>query len=470
MMDYLDVKRDDINYVHLYGEATHLMENAAIGIRDAVRKVASPGSRICAVCGTGNNGGDGIAALEKLRGEYEVVAVLLKGKDSLKTPESRWALKNYKGVTEGPDSLEKNLKESDLIIDAIFGIGISGEPREPYASAIRSINSIGKPVISVDIPSGLGTSHQVKSTVTVTFTDVKNGMDKNNSGEIVVHDIGIPEKVARYAGPGDLVYYAEPKAESHKGMNGTLSILGGWEFYGSAVIAGLAALRMATDLVRIYTTSTNYRIIASYSPYLIVRNLRSNAEGWLKEASGHGAVLIGPGMGTRQPSKSAMASLIERSTSPLVIDADGIKLVGKSIGIVKGKTVVFTPHHKEFEILSGEKANEENAIAFAKQHSVTVVLKGRTDIVTNGTKTICVEGGNPRMTMGGTGDMLAGLIAACASRGIEPFRSAVMGAYVNKKAGELAYDRKSYWYSIDDMLESIPELMKNEIKWASQNK
>lgn len=470
MMDYLDVKRDDINYTFLHKDATELMKNAAKGISNLVRKKFPAGSKVCAVCGTGNNGGDALAALEDLRADYDVTAVFVKGKASLKSKEAKWALGNYSGNTASIESLKEILEESDVILDAIFGIGISGEPREPYARAIKLLNGYSKKIISVDLPSGMGTTLSVKPAITITFTDIKKGMDKENSGEILICDIGIPEEVSRYAGPGDLVYYIEPDPSSHKGMNGTLAIVGGWEFHGSSVIAGKAALKISTDLVRVYTSSKNYEIVASHSPYLIVRNVNELGSQWAVEAAKHGCILIGPGMGNSAASLEGMITAFKVSGRPLVIDADGIKAASKNLSYLRGKKVIFTPHHREFEILSGQPANKANAIEFAKKHSFVIALKGPTDIVTDGTRTIEVKGGNSRMTMGGTGDMLAGIIGACASRGIDVFRSAVMGSYINKKAAESAYEVNSYWYDIDDMMDKIPSVMMDNIAWAGRKK
>lgn len=466
MMEYLDVKRDDINYIHLYGNATPLMANAARQLSDFVRKTFKPGTRVCAVCGTGNNAGDGIAALENLREDYDVSAVLVKGKSSIKTDEAKWALNQYKGKVLGLRSLDKELRESDIIIDCLFGIGIAGEPKEPYASVIDRINSSGKKIISVDVPSGLGSGHSVIPDYTVTFTDSKKGMTQKNSGKIIICDIGIPDEVRKYAGPGDLVYYARPDPSSHKGMNGSLSIMGGWEYYGSSVIAGLGANALGTDLVKIYTTSKNYPIVASYSPYIIVRDVTELGDSWKEDANRGTALLAGPGLGLSHEAEKEFVSVVKKSDLPIIVDADGLKILSGNISLLKGKNIILTPHHREFEILTGMDATEENAIKFAKRNSVVIVMKGPVDIVTNGEKTIYVKGGNVRMTMGGTGDLLAGLISAISSRNVDPFRAAVMGAYINKKLAEHAYAEKSYWYSIDDMISMIPVIMKEYISWA----
>ncbi len=470
MMGYLDVKRDDINYANLYKDTTALMANAARQISEFIESRFRKGSKICAACGTGNNAGDGIAALEILRKDYQVVAVLVKGKGSLKTEEARWAESNYKGRLLGARSLEAEVKDADVVLDCIFGIGISGEPREPYAGAIRTVNRFGKEIVSVDVPSGLGTKYSVKPKYTVTFTDSKEGMDKSNSGEIIIADIGIPEEVKKYAGPGDMVYFTEPDPTSHKGMNGSLSIIGGWEYYGSSVIAGLGANKLGTDLVKIYATSGNYGVIASYSPYIIVRNISSLGASWKSDALKGTALLIGPGLGTGEQAEKEVLQIVKKAEVPIIVDADGIKLISGKMEAARKKKVIFTPHRKEFEILSGKEASEGNAVEFAEKHSVVIVLKGMTDVVTDGRRTIYVRGGNPRMTMGGTGDLLAGLISALASRGIDTFRAAVMGAYINKKIAESAFRANSYWYDIDDMIRCIPDFMKANVSWAAKGK
>ncbi|EQD56942.1 sugar kinase, partial [mine drainage metagenome] len=152
----------------------------------------------------------------------------------------------------------------DIVVDALLGTGISGNPRHPYDQAIRQINSCKKTIVSVDVPSGMGNEITIVPQYTVTFSEKKDGMDERNSGKIVVVDIGIPEQVFRFAGPGDLIYYPLPRADSHKGMNGTLAIIGGIEYYGSAVIAAEGASGTGIDLVRIFTSGQNYQIIGSY--------------------------------------------------------------------------------------------------------------------------------------------------------------------------------------------------------------
>ena len=125
--------------------------------------------------------------------------------------------------------IRKMISESDIIVDAIFGTGIRDPVKEPYSSIIEEINLSKTEVISIDVPSGLGTSHSVLPDATVTFTDVKEGMNEKNSGSIDVRNIGIDEREINYAGPGDMVYFPKIEKNGHKGQNGKVLIMAGWK-------------------------------------------------------------------------------------------------------------------------------------------------------------------------------------------------------------------------------------------------
>lgn len=463
MMDFIDVKRTDLNYNYLYGDLYAIMKNAGKAVYDFVKSTFGNDRKICVICGTGNNAGDGIVAAELLRKQNNVVVLLIKGPGSIKTIEAKKALEEYKGKIEGFDSVDKCISESEIIIDAIFGIGISGIPRHPYDEVIGKMNKNPKTIVSVDVPSGLGTQVAVNPSFTVTFTDQKVGMNPKNSGEIIVGDIGFPERVFTHSGPGDLLYYNLPLEDSHKGMNGTLGIVGGWTFYGSAIIAGLGANKIGIDLIKIYSTEINYEILSGYDPSLIIRKIDPLSDSWIDELFLNRAVLVGPGLGLAENYVSSARKIIKMSESPLIIDADGIKAIAGHLDVIKGKNAIITPHKQEFKILSGMEPTEENVKSLSEELGIITVLKGRKDIITDGKKTMYTEGGNARMTMGGTGDLLAGIISALVSRGIDPFRASVMGTFINKRSAELAFEKKAYWYDLSDMMAEIPPIMKKSI-------
>ncbi|WP_010916383.1 bifunctional ADP-dependent NAD(P)H-hydrate dehydratase/NAD(P)H-hydrate epimerase [Thermoplasma volcanium] len=457
---YDDMRHDDLNYEYLYGSTYPLMKNAGSSVAKVIEKNFASGQKVCVVCGTGNNAGDAIVAAELLRTKFEVTVLLVNG---LKSELAKKALQEYGGNVVDASHIDECLA-ADIIIDGIFGVGISGEPKEPYKSTIEKINASGKKIVSVDVPSGLGTNCAVRPDITVTFTSLKYGMNKENSGEIIVADIGIPDDVRKYAGPGDLIYYPRPDPDSHKGMNGTLGIVAGWEYHGSSVIAALAAENLGLDLVRIYVTNKNYEIVSSYDPGIIVRLFDYKRQASYEEVWRNSALLIGPGLGTSHEAEIALKRLVNGSAVPIVIDADGITLLSKHLSIIKGKKIVVTPHKNEFRKLTGTEPNEENAVEFAKEKGIIIVLKGKVDIITDGKEVHYAKGGNARMTMGGTGDLLAGLISSFISKGIDPMRSCLMGTYLNKRIGELAYDKKGLFYKITDMIDEIPSVMASYVR------
>lgn len=464
MMDYLEAKRDDQNYKYIYGDLYVLMQNAGKSVAEFISSTLGSGKRILFVSGTGNNAGDGFVAAEILRKSNDVRILLIKPKEELKTGDARKAFESYRGEIVSLESLEEESAKADIIVDGIFGIGIKGDPRPPYDGVIDLVNKSGKTVVSIDVPSGIGTKRSIMPQFTVTFTDEKEGMTPENSGKIHIADIGIPDSLKTMAGPGDLVYYSIPEPDSHKGMNGTLAIVGGWTFHGSAVIAALGAEKIGTDLVRVYTTGSNYGIISSYDPSIIVRKANLISSRLYEEIRGNRAVLIGPGLGISPEAANAVKRIVNSTENPMVIDADALKILKDFRHIMDGKNIVITPHREEFRILSGKEPTEENVMEFSSEHGITTLLKGKVDFITDGKRVMYSRGGNARMTMGGTGDLLAGILAGFISRGTDPFRAAAMATFVNKRSAELSFNRKSYWYGISDMIDEIPNVMRRNIE------
>ncbi len=457
-MDYLEVKRDDINYSYKYKDTYNLMKNAGNAIYKFIKGKFSTKTNILIVCGTGNNGGDAIYAGSLLNNEYSTNILLIKGIKGIKTYEARRAFNEYNGKYYDINSFDDLIHEADVIVDAIFGIGIRGEPGEPYNEIINKINKSNKKIIAVDVPSGFPSNIAVKPDYTITFTDIKTGMDSSNSGEITVSNIGIPEDVLKYSGPGDLIYIKKPDVDSHKGMNGILNFIGGFTYYGSSIISALGAYKIGIDLVKIYTKKYNYNIISSYDYSIIVRDID---EIDLNEINKSDSLLIGPGLGLNDEYKSLLKKIIDSYNNNIILDADALKLLKPED--LRNKKVLITPHKMEFKTFTGMDANEENAVKFSKKYNIITVLKGPTDIITDGNKTMYTAGGNARMTMGGTGDLLSGIISALSSKKIDLFKCGLIGTYINKRSGELSFNDNGYYYNINDMLSNIPKILNNKI-------
>jgi len=460
MITYRDVQKSDLNYEYFIGDTYTLMENAGKCVADEISKEFGNGRKILTVCGTGNNAGDGLVASRILSAGNEVSVFLIRGDGSIKTKDASKALSLFKGHIVDSSEFDAALKESDIVVDAVFGSGFVGIPRSPYDTIITKINSSGKTVVSVDVPSGLGSAIAVKPSITVTFTDVKIGMNTENSGRIVIADIGIPEKVFKYAGPGDFIYYKLPITDSHKGMNGVVGIVAGWTYYGSGVIAAMGAVKSGADLVKIYSTDYNRAILSSYDPQIIVKGVTDNALEGIGESN---SVLIGPGLGRSQNLKPILTHLYGFA-GVTVVDADALDLIEQITSALSESSIIITPHRGEFRRISGLDPTPENAVAFSKKFNVIIILKGVEDLIVFRDRVIRVQGGNPRMTMGGTGDLLAGLTAGISARSEDVFESACMASFLNKMIGDLAMKEKSYWYDVNDMIEKIPSAMKTLLR------
>ncbi|RLF28402.1 MAG: bifunctional ADP-dependent NAD(P)H-hydrate dehydratase/NAD(P)H-hydrate epimerase [Thermoplasmata archaeon] len=469
-----------------YGVKTSvLMENAGRGVADFIEKLlGSENVYVLVFCGTGNNGGDGFVAARYLAERYRVAVFLAGRENEIKTDVSRNNFVRLKKIgveiydIDSMEDVDRLLSQSSVVVDALLGIGLSGRLRDPYGSLVKKIMSKKRGfVVSVDVPTGLGTDVAVKPDYTITFHDIKHGMSRENSGEIRVVDIGIPEEAVRFVGPGELsVYYPRPKKESHKGENGVVLIVGGGPYIGAPALSGLAALRTGADLVFIATPSRSWRAAASFSPNLIVRELFSNdmltvddipvIKDLLVRCDG---VVVGPGLGDKSKTLEAAARIIEITTrmgKQLVVDADAIKALSRKTDVVKNSNTIVTPHAGEFKKLTGKALStdiDKRIMAvkqWAEKLGVTILLKGPVDIVSDGIDVKLNKTHNEAMTVGGTGDVLSGILGALLSKGVKPFNAARIGVFLNGYAGNEAFKKKSYGLLATDIIEEIPHVLK----------
>ena len=457
LTEFIDSSRLDINYFYRYGDMKGLMENAGAAVAESVSEFYGNKLNIIVVCGSGNNGGDGIVAARILQKENNVALVLTSDIDHIKSAFIKNLISEWKGKISGIQDIDSSLSNADLIIDAIFGTGFHGEIREPLASIIKKINSSGKPVLSVDVPSGIGSSFAIKPSKTVTFTFVKDSMDKQNSGDIITKNIGIDQKSVYETGPGDILFFPSAEKSSHKGINGKLAIVAGWKYHGSALIASMGAHSTSPDLARIFINSRNYSVIGSQIHTTMLENCEEN-EYFMEEILKYDSILMGPGMGNSDYEISVMEKIMEAANVPIVLDASAINIIGKQGKGSMGKEIVITPHKGEFQKLTGTEPTLENAKSAAKKFGITIFLKGPTDIITDGVTTILGNGGNSRMTMGGTGDLLAGLLAGLISRKVPTLRACSMASFINKRAAERCVNHRKVWFGIDEMVNEIPQV------------
>lgn len=275
--------------------------------------------------------------------------------------------------------------------------------------------------------------------------------------------------------------YKKRPPESKKYDFGLLTVIGGSEFYsGSPALSALAAFKAGVDMVRVIAPKRAADIIASFSPNLAAYPLEGN---WLDKkhlatlismvesakvvSNGKTAVVIGGGTGRSEETQEVIREFLAQVSVPAVIDADAIHALQKNSEIVFGKPFLITPHTYEFFVLTGKKVydlSEEEKIKIVQEEAArlhtTILLKGKTDIISNGKEVALNETGNPFMTVGGTGDTLAGICGALMARGNEPFLAAQAGVFINGLAGELASKKFGESMMATDLIEAIQEVIK----------
>ncbi len=309
----------------------------------------------------------------------------------------------------------------------------------------------------MDVPSGLGTDKVVDPEVTVTFHRPKDGIP----GEVVVAGIGIPPTAEFLAGPGDLALVAGRASASHKGQNGRILVIGGGPYSGAPALSAMAALRAGADLATVAAPANVAGTIAGFSPNLIVRELSSDhLSPHDLDLIGdliphHDVVVVGMGLGRDPETREALTKIVPRCEK-VVMDADallpGIPLQG-----------IITPHESEFQRVSSIKVppgrvQNETLMSFARDMNITILLKGKVDLITDGEVVRGNATGNAGMTVGGTGDVLAGITGAFYCKA-SPLRAAVAAAFVNGTAGDLAFEDKGYSLLATDVIENIPHAM-----------
>lgn len=459
MMTPLDSRVMDANSEALGVSVEQLMGNAGRAVASFIES-EYPGKTVLFVCGTGNNGGDGFAAASVMDDRLVTVA-LLKDAKHIRTEAARRYFDELKCRVIGYSS--DLIGEYDVIVDCAIGTGLSGIVKAPYRAFIEDVNRLCNiPVISVDVPSGLDADISVRPSATITFHDIKTGMDRDSCGTIVIADIGIPADAVDFTGPGDFLRYPIPQKESHKGNNGKLMIIAGGPYFGAPIMAAKSALRTGTDLVRLFVPENIFSIVAASSPVITATPLRGSRIGieslemLLDESTSYDAVLIGPGLGTDDDTMEFVRRFVQRCAKPMVIDADAISAVK---GICFDGDAVLTPHHMEYRRIGCSCDVRETSGSIG----ATILLKGSVDEISDGRRTRRNRTGTPAMTGAGTGDVLAGCVSALLSKGMTGFDAACLGAMICGLAGEYAARDKSYGLIATDVIDEIPHVLRDNL-------
>lgn len=488
-MDPMDMMVADANSEALGIPRSVLMENAGKCVAEKIFKISKK-CKVAIYAAKGGNGGDGfVVARHLIQQGYNVELYFIGTESRIKSSESRlnWNIIQNLGIYNSclnifkiHDSSQIETTNADVIVDAMMGTGVSGKLREPIATAVEVINDSDAVVVAVDIPTGMdpltGSVYDkaVIANHTVTFHKPKTGLlnaDTKYVGDLTVCDIGIPMEAELFTGPGDIFRLKKREMNSHKGQNGRVLVLGGSENYsGAPALAALSALRSGVDIAVVACPNAVSGSIRSYSPDLIVRALSEDyvrfedSSDILEISDNADSVVIGCGIGIKDETGLVLNEMVEKIQKPIVLDADALKIVDKSVVKDSDKKLVLTPHKAEFKAFFDVDIPEDlddkiKAVeSTATEFGCIILLKGVVDIISDGDRTKLNSSGNPGMSVGGTGDVLAGLVAGLISKGHDAFEAAFLGAYINGVAGDIAEKSYGYNFLATDVINQIPNV------------
>lgn len=485
-----------------------LMENAGRAVADTVKKllsnVANP--RVCIFAGKGNNGGDGFVVARHLANSEVRVKTFLLGEIGQVQGDAKTNLDILIGMGMEVEELNADMlptarvavSMSDLVIDAVFGTGFKGEVEGYVSHVIDTINESGRPVVAVDVPSGLDSttgmvsSSCIRATYTVTFGLPKVGLllypGAAYAGELVIADIGIPgflladESLKLNLSTGDDIRHWIPRREkdSHKGTFGKALVMAGSpNMAGAAVLASTAALKAGAGIVTLGVPLSLHSVMNSKLTEVMTRGLPETESGSISLQAqplldglsrGAAALAVGPGLSTHSETAQLVRNMVMTTSVPTVVDADGISAIAQDPGTLKAAKapIVLTPHPGEMARLTGLSIQEVErdrlnvALRAVSQWGKIVVLKGARTIIADPSGIAYINPtGNPGMATAGSGDVLTGIITGLLAQGMRPFDAAVLGVYVHGLAGDIASSKLGEMgVTAMDILGNVPDALR----------
>jgi hydroxyethylthiazole kinase-like uncharacterized protein yjeF len=478
---------DDYTIKHEPIASIDLMERACHAFVSWFTRHVEVTKKVGVVCGTGNNGGDGLGIARLLNEwSYPVKVWIVRGTVP-ESPDFKLNLDRLRGKVEifeiVAESDQGLFEDRDVLIDAIFGSGLSRPAEGIYAQAIRCINNTGALRVSVDIPSGLMAGKPsygeiVKAHDTITFQLPKLSFLLPETSAFVgdwhVVDIGLSKEFIEKADTNnflveksDIQNILHPRSKfQHKGNFGhALLITGSHGKLGAAILSARAAMRSGVGLLTLHVPKCGYEIIQASVPEAMVSVDESELIfSSVPETKNFNAIGIGPGIGQDKQTVRALTKLLEKLDNPVVLDADALNIIGANQELFRlvPKGSILTPHPKEFERLLGSWSTDferlEKQMEFSRKTNTVVLLKGaHTSIATPEGKIYFNNTGNPGMATGGSGDVLTGLITGLLAQGYSSSDSAILGAWIHGLAGDLAANALSEHALIaSDIIDHIP--------------
>ena len=452
--------------------------------------------RIALFCGSGNNGGDGFVIALYLHNWQHSPEIFLMGNPEKMSPET---LINYNKCEELGIPINKiknepdDLSEFDLIVDAIFGVGLKGEVRGWRADVINKINNSEKTIVAIDIASGIDANTgqaeiAIEADFTLTMAAMKYGQllgeGREKSGEVLVIDIGVPEDVLlEFQLKGKLatcdnVEFPHRSRFSHKGDYGKIGIIAGSPgFTGAAILASKAALRAGTGMITLFHPAGLETIFETQLTEVMTYTIpklpfeRGDKEGCFKKLNSMDVLLIGPGIGKSANMIELLNQIVAYWNKPLILDADALNIIADNKDIldnISGKQVILTPHIGEFARLCNVTIeNIQNDPLrylqdFVAKYKYNVLLKSATSIYCDETGFVFNTTGNDGLSTGGSGDVLAGIITSFIGQKLSLKNASVSASYLmGETAEKLAEFRKPASIIPSDIIEKIFKYLQN---------
>nr|WP_298250824.1 NAD(P)H-hydrate dehydratase [uncultured Halomonas sp.] len=439
-----------------------LMQQASAAAWRVLRQRWPGGRSLSVLCGGGNNGGDGhvLAALAAAEGRV-VQRILLKGIDEL-SGDARLAADMATAAGVGAEAWRPGISLSgELVVDALLGTGLAGEARDAFREAIAAINASARPVLAIDIPSGLhadtgaALGEAVRADATVTFIGDKLGLHTGAApghvGELYFRDLGVDAGAEGDITPAawrldrhlPAAWLPARRRTAHKGDCGHALVLGGAPgFGGAALLAAEACVRLGAGRVSLATSPRHVTASLVRRPEVMVHGVRGATD--LGELPAHADVLVvGPGLGQGSWGQGVLQAALEAGR-PLVVDADGLNLLATRFSGRRRDDWILTPHPGEAARLLGQETAAVEAdrlaavLALRERFGGVVVLKGAGTLVAGPEGVVVCPFGNPGMASGGMGDMLSGMVGALLAQGIGLEMAARLGVLVHARAADLA--------------------------------
>lgn len=488
-------KSMDNNAIHNIGiPSIILMENAAI---EVYREILNKGNSFLILCGKGNNGGDALAICRHLilSGKKAKVYIISKNEhytndfklnfNILSNILSRDNIINIKSEEDINDNFINDIKGYDVVVDGIFGVGLNRELDKMYKAIIKNVNEYSNIIASIDIPSGLDANtgnHRgiaVKANFTYTFEVIKKGFLNYNAlnyiGKLKVLKIGIPDYIKNEQSKNIYILenkdYKEliPKRElyGHKGNYGrALVVAGSVGYTGAAFITTECTVRAGAGITTLLCSEDIQELLSSKLIEAMTKSIdKPEAIELIKTAN---SIAFGPGIGIDEKHEQLLRKVIDNSICPIVVDADGITLLGKNKELLKklkGRAII-TPHPGEMARFLGISVREveDDRINItqmvAKKYQIVVLLKGYNTVISDGKNTYINPTGNSKMASGGMGDALTGIINAFLSQGSKCCEAAMLGAYVHGRIADVLSE-KFYIVNARDIIRELPKEINN---------